>query len=279
MKTLLVVLLVVAAGGLFALWLRRQWDHRADLLAMERLAATQPLHPEHFEVAMVDGLPEPARRYFLYTITPGVPLHTVVRLTMVGWFGMGGKAKPNYLRMAATQVLAPFDGFVWKMAAGRGLMRVSGSDTERWTRFWLGEILPVARAGGNSDHALSAFGRYVAESVFWSPAALLPGPGVRWDLVDENTARVTVRNSGLEQAVDVTVSKSGQPTQVSFFRWSDANPEKTHRFQPFGGYLSEFRDFGGFCLPTRVEAGNFFGTDDYFPFFLADITDLTFPGT
>ncbi|MBW0148964.1 DUF6544 family protein [Marinobacter arenosus] len=279
MNTVLVILSFVAAGGLIALWLWRKCDHRADLLAMGRLAATQPLHPQHFEPAMVDGLPEPAQRYFLYTIAPGTPLYTVVRLEMIGRFGMGDKGKPSYLTMAATQVLAPLQGFVWKMSAGRGLMRVSGSDTERWTRFWLGELIPVARAGGNSDHALSAFGRYVAESVFWSPAALLPRPGVRWDLVDENTARVTVRKDGLEQAVDVTVAKSGQPTQVSFLRWSDANPEKLHRFQPFGGYLSEFRDFGGFRLPTKVEAGNFFGTADYFPFFLADITDLTFPGT
>lgn len=47
--------------------------------------------------------------------------------------------------------------------------------------------------------------------------------------------------------------------------------------QPFGGYLSNFREFTGFRLPTHIEAGNFFGTEKYFPFFIADVTDLRFP--
>ena len=65
--------------------------------------------------------------------------------------------------------------------------------------------------------------------------------------------------------------------RVSFPRWSDANPEKTYRTQTFGGYLSSFRDFEGFHLPTHVEAGNQFGTDEYFPFYIVDLTELSFP--
>ncbi len=40
--------------------------------------------------------------------------------------------------------------------AGRGLMTLSGSDSECWTRFWLMRLLPVARMGGNPDHTRSA---------------------------------------------------------------------------------------------------------------------------
>jgi hypothetical protein len=78
--------------------------------------------------------------------------------------------------------------------------------------------------------------------------------------------------------VDVTVGAERRPVQVVFQRWSDANPEKVHRLQPFGGFLSDFRKVGGYRLPFRVEAGNMFGTDDYFPFFLAEVTDIRFPG-
>ncbi|MFW5824271.1 MAG: hypothetical protein ACOCVV_04840 [Marinobacter sp.] len=42
------------------------------------------------------------------------------------------------------------------------------------------------------------------------------------------------------------------------------------------GCLSEFRSFGGFRLPTHVKAGNYFGTDQYFPFFVPDINDVGF---
>ncbi len=272
------VVLVATVGGLL-LW--RQLDHRADRAEMARLRALQPAEPVRFDPAMVAGLPEPARRYFGHAIAPGTPLWTVAEIAMEGRFSLGTKEAPGYMDMRATQVLAAPQGFVWKMAGGRGAMRMSGSDTGGWTRFWLAGLVPVARLGGDADHARSAFGRYVAEAVFWTPAALLPGPGVSWEAVDPDTVRVTVRHAGphgkLVQLVEVTVDPGGRPVRVVFPRWSDANPERVHRIQPFGGHLSEFREFDGFRLPTHVEAGNHFGTEDYFPFFVADVADVRFP--
>lgn len=270
-----VFVLLVLTGLALSVW--RLLDHRADLNAMHELAASQPAQPPTFSADMIAHLPELARRYFLYTIKPGTPLSTVASITMVGRFGMGNRDKPNYLDFTATQVLAMPAGFVWKMRARRGLMRLSGSDSHSWTRFWLMGLLPIARLGGDVDHSLSAFGRYVAEAVFWSPAAVLPRPGIAWQGLDTDRARVTVNYRGLSQSVDLTVGADGQPTQVQFERWSNTNPEKRHRLQPFGGYLSEFRQFGGFRLPTHVEAGNHFATDQYFPFFVADVTAVEFP--
>ncbi|MDP2128465.1 MAG: hypothetical protein Q8K97_13930 [Pseudohongiella sp.] len=267
----LLILTVLALVG----W--RLLDHRADLKAMHVLTASQSSQPPIFTADMVAHLPEPARRYFLYTIKPDTPLWSVARITMAGRFGMGNKDKPNYLDFTATQVLAVPAGFVWKMRARQGLIRLSGSDSHCWTRFWLMGLLPVAHLGGNPDHTLSAFGRYVAEAVFWTPAALLPGPGITWEGLGPDLARVTINYRGLSQSVDLTVAADGQPTQVRFERWSNANPEKQHRLQPFGGYLSEFRYFQGFRLPTHVEAGNHFATDQYFPFFVADVTAVEFP--
>lgn len=190
---------------------------------------------------------------------------------------MGVKSKPDYLDMTAIQTLAMPAGFVWKMRARRGLLSISGSDSAQWTRFWLMGLLPVAHLGGDADHVRSAFGRYVAEAIFWTPAGVLPGPGVSWALVDSDCARLTVNYQGLSQSVDLRVAPDGQPTMVSFERWSNANPEKRHRLQPFGGYLSNFRSFDGYRLPTHVEAGNHFDTDQYFPFFVADVTAVEFP--
>jgi len=270
----LLVLLTLIVLMLFT-W--RQLDHRADVRAMHRLVALQPKQAAQFDPQMIAELPEAAQRYFLYTIETGTPLYTVANISMSGQFGMGDKSQPNYLVMSATQTLAMPSGFIWKMRARRGLLRLSGSDSEQWTRFWLMGVLPVARMGGDADHRRSAFGRYVAEAVFWTPAAVLPGPGVSWTQLDANCARLTVNHQGLSQSVDVTVADDGQPSMVRFERWSNANPEKQHRLQPFGGYLSEFRSFAGYRLPTHVEAGNHFGTDAYFAFFVAYVTTVEFP--
>lgn len=59
-------------------------------------------------------------------------------------------------------------------------------------------------------------------------------------------------------------------------RWSDANPEGAFRWQPFGGTIEETGAFGGYTIPTRIAVGNHYGTDDYFPFFRAEIVDARF---
>ncbi len=280
MKSLILIAGICVLIAVAALWLWRLSDIRADRRVGAALSALQPVRPARFDPAMVAGLPGPAQRYFRFAIRPGTPLYTVARITMAGRFSLGTREVPDYMAMTARKVLASPAGFAWSMAARRGVMRISGSDaavgSESWTHFWLMGLVPVARAGGNGDHWRSAFGRHVAEAVFWTPAALLPGSGVVWEAVDDATARVTVTHDGIAQPVEVSVDAEGRPVTVVFPRWSDANPDKTWRLQPFGGHLSEFRDFGGFRLPTHVEAGNHFGTDAYFPFFIVDVTYITF---
>jgi hypothetical protein len=268
--SLLCVFCLAAVSALLA------WDRHADRNAWQRLVELQPSAPRVFSAELIADLPEPARRYFTFTMQPGTPLLPVVEIDMTGQFSLGTKDKPAYQPMEARQILAAPQGFVWAMRT-RGGMPLSGSDSGSWTRFRIFGVIPVARLGGDPDHTRSAFGRYVAEAVIWSPAALLPGPAVTWEALDQDSARVTIRHDGLEQAVDVTVDADGRPVEVRFQRWSNANPDKVHRLQPFGAHMSDFREVQGYRLPFRIEAGNMFGTDDYFPFFLADVTEIRFP--
>ncbi len=64
------------------------------------------------------------------------------------------------------------------------------------------------------DHARVAFGRYIAEAIFRSPAALLPNANTKWEQNDNKTARVTVKHEGLEQFVDLTLDERGRPVKV-----------------------------------------------------------------
>jgi len=280
MTEAILAVLAAVALALVALRVWRATDERADRAAWQRLVSRQPADPAAFDVSMISGLPEAAQRYFRFSIAPGTPLWTVAEITMQGEFSLGSRDNPAYMPMRAEQVLAAPHGFVWRVRAGDRVW-FSGSDgatgESSWSRFWLLGIAPVARAGNNPDHRRSAFGRYVAEALFWTPATLLPGDGVRWEAIDESSARVALEYGGLEQAVDVTVDIEGRPLKVVFQRWSDANPEKVFQVQPFGGYLSNHSHFDGFRLPTRIEAGNFFETQEYFPFFKATVKDIRFP--
>lgn len=274
-------LLVVGALAALAIQLARWSADRRDAehVWQELLKAAVPL-PAHFDRALVANLPEPARRFFSFAIEPGTRLSTVAVIRMEGELSLGSKKEPAYQAMRAQQVLAAPHGLVWQVEAGSGAMRFSGSDgmlaNRSWTRFWLLRLVPVVRAGGDSDHLLSSFGRLVAEAAIWTPAFLLPRPGVIWTAVNADTARVTVSHLGMTQEVEIRVDASGRPIWVSFPRWTNANPDRVFRVQPFGGELSDSRHVSGFQLPFRVDAGNFFGTADYFPFYRAQVTSIQF---
>ncbi len=266
----------VLAVALMALVTWRYVDLRAEERAWDALVSGADGIAGTYDPALVQALPEPAQRYFNFAIAPGTPLYAAVELEMTGELALGTKASHRYRAMSCRQILAPPSGLVWQVETGP----MSGSDvalpTQAWSRFWLLRLLPVARAS-SVDHRRSAFGRVVAEAAFWAPASLLPGEHVRWEPINENSARAVVQFGEQEQAVDVTVNEQGAPISVVIQRWSNENPERTFRKQPFGGNASAFRQFGGYRLPTRVEGGNHFGTQDYFAFFKAQITNVHFP--
>lgn len=197
---------------------------------------------------------------------------------MSGEIGLGGREDPKYMPMRGQQIIAPPRGLIWKLDAGSSLIRIAGSDgfdgAWSWTRFWLLSAIPVVRAGNGRDHLRSAFGRVVAEVAFFAPAALMPNSDVAWEAVSSDTARATVTYRGMTQSVDVSVDEDGRPHTVVVPRWGNANPDKTYRIQPFGGTLSDFRQFDGYTLPTRIEGGNLIGTAEYFPFYRARVEDM-----
>jgi len=274
----LTLFLLAAALLMFALlrgW--REVDRRTDTRIAERLLAQAGPAHRIFDPDALADLPEPAQRYFRYSIQPGTPLRRAVELEMEGQLGLGTKDQPGYRPMRATQLLVPPYGLVWRVNTGS----LSGSDgatpETSWTRFWMFGIVPVVRAGANEDHRRSAFGRVIGEGVFWAPASLLLNDETAWQSLGRDEVRATVRSAGLEQAVDITVAKDGQPTRVVLQRWSNANADGTFREQPFGGDLSEFENFDGYRLPTVVEGGNHIGTPDYFPFFKARVVGISYP--
>lgn len=272
MATLIAALSLLAIV-LITLILWQQLDRRADARIWSELRELAAGERETFDHGMVAGLPEPAQRYFTYTIAVGTPLRSAFRIEMTGQIGMGTQHAPNYQPMQATQILAPPYGLVWRLKAGP----LQGSDGATpdgsWTRFWLFGLLPVVRASG-LDHHRSAFGRVVAEAAFWSPASLLPSDTVQWEAVGPDTARAVVQFGEFTQAVEITVDEDGEPTEAVILRWSNENAEKAFREQPFGGYPSEYRWFDGYKMPTRVEGGNHFGAPAFFPFFIANVTEI-----
>ncbi|OOG28742.1 hypothetical protein B1C78_00675 [Thioalkalivibrio denitrificans] len=270
---------IVLVGGLtgvgIGLWGSAR-DARSAQAVWDTLLAQREPAPESYDPAMVSELPEIAQRYFRTAIAPGTPLHGVARLEMEGSLILNSREMP----MQADQILAPPHGFVWRARAGTGWVRFAGSDGYRtgqtsWTRFWMWNVLPVARVADTEDHARAAAARMLMETV-WAPATLLPEAGAVWTQTGPHQAEIRFPTIPRVEPIHLTLDAAGRVLEMTTLRWSDANPERIYRLQPFGGRMLAHASHQGFTIPTAMEIGNLYGTPEYAPFFRAILTRVEY---
>ena len=273
-----IVLVLLGMGGAYLFLSYRQAMADAEK-AWSSVVQSAKSGDRRFAAHMVQGLPETARRYFTHAIAPGTLLKTTVELEMQGTFLLGDKAKFQTYEMRAEQILAPPNQFVWIPSLRSGPLHITGSDAlvrgGAWTRFWINSLVPVASSKSSPDLVRSAQFRSVVEGL-WAPAALLPGEDIRWSEPAADVARVT-RSTGAEPIViDLKLSKLGAVIEVVGQRWSNANAAGVFQLQPFGGTVKGEASFGGYTIPTKLNVGNHFGTDEYLPFFQAEIVSARY---
>jgi hypothetical protein len=264
--TLYFVLALVLPGcGGFDRGPSGEWDELARPAAPPAVA---------FEEAMLEGLPEPAQRFLLWSIEPGTPLARTVEVSMSGTIVLDPARGP--IPMDAVQVLAPPEGFIWSARTRGGMMRIRGYDRyfrgEGEMRWKLFGLIPVMRATG-SDVTRSAAARLVMEALMM-PAYLVPREGIdpapRWEEVDERHARFRVQLAGEEVATTVEIDPDGRPLRAWAQRWNEGAYE---RFEvQFEGEIAA----DGYRIPSRVQAGWRLGDPDEFRFFDAELTELSF---
>jgi hypothetical protein len=278
-KVAAVAVPLVAAGAAAAAFLSYRSAMREAEEAWAQVASGARPAESFYSSEMVAGLPEVAQRYFKHAIAPGTPLRTGVVLEMRGTFLLGDRSAHQSYEMQARQILRPPSEFVWMPKMRRGMMRISGSDALvggiSWTRFWLMGLIPVANVPSSPDLVRSATFRSAMEGV-WVPASLLPQNGVVWEEAGPNKARVRIRSVSPEIVIEMILAPSGAIREIVGQRWTNANPERVFRLQPFGGTVEREITSGGYTIPGKLSIGNHYGTEEYLPFFQAEITSAVY---
>jgi len=182
-------------------------------------------------------LPAPVQRYFRTALTEGQLMLLAARMEQAGTFNLSETGEHWRPFRATQRVIIRRPGFDWEAriamlpglkvrvhdayVAGEGLLHAS-----------LGGLVPLVRLRGTKDVAQGELMRFLAEAA-WYPTALLPSQGVRWEAVDDGSARATLTD--------------GETTVTLLYRFDGAGLIESVRAEARG------RTVAGAVVPTPWE--------------------------
>ncbi|TAG13003.1 MAG: hypothetical protein EAZ40_15125 [Rhodobacterales bacterium] len=246
---------LVAVWAVLALVGGWRWQQRTAALVADLAAARRPVAGRH-DLASLAGLPPPVQRFFRAALTPGQPLVAGVTLSHAGTFNMGEGAD-NWKPFTSSQwVEVARPGFVWD-----GTIRMApGLPVRVHDAYVAGEgilipalfgLVKLTEMRGTPDIAEGELLRWLAEAA-WYPTALLPGQGVEWSPIDDQSALVTVTDGGVSARLTVRFGPDGLIASVR----ADARGRMvggTSLPTPWEGRWSDYRRQDGMMVPMTGE--------------------------
>lgn len=253
------VAVVLAAWGVVVGLGRWRWADATDALTRSLQAQRGEAAPARYDPGELEGLPEPVQRYFRAVLTPGQPIVIAATLAHRGEFDMG-EAQPNWKPFTSEQRIvagAPGrPGFVWdaRIAFVPGIaMRVHDAYVAGagHLRAALAGLVTVAEPDPTPELAAGELMRYLAEAA-WVPTALLPSQGVRWEPVDERSARATFADGSTR--VTLTFHFAGDSTIESVRAEARGRGVGGRTVPtPWEGRWTDFQAQGGLRVPMSGE--------------------------
>lgn len=198
------------------------------------------------------GLPAPVVRYFEFALEPDQPLVRGATVRQTGQFRLrpGGGQSP----FTATQYFtAPDPGFVWDARIHIApLITVRVRDHYfNGSAAMLGKVaglIPVVDQQNTPGLASGALHRALMERP-WFPTALLPSEGVRWEPIDDRSARATLTDAGISVSMDVHFGDAAEIVRVEAERMRDVDGKGVPT--PFVGYFSDYAPIHGMMVPMQ----------------------------
>ncbi|MEO7216548.1 DUF6544 family protein [Mucilaginibacter sp.] len=199
-----------------------------------------------FQYSQLEGLPAPVQRYFKHVLTDGQPYINYVRLKHGGkfktgpgkkWINIGGEeyfttAIPGFLWKGETTTFTAKDFYI----NGSGGLNVS-----------LFGIYPIV-SGRGSNFDQGELLRWLGESV-WFPTNLLPNENLRWEEIDNKTAKLIFRHQGLQVYYIVSFNDADEIVQLETRRYMGDTGLETWLAK-----LSDYHKINGVFIPHATEA-------------------------
>ena len=215
------VLGVFIVGGalvavlLVGVWLygAHRWNTETQELRARLGASRVPIRPQTVDLRDLEGLPAPVQRYFRAVLEDEQPMVAGVHVRHTGTFNMGEAADRWKPFTSDQKVVTQRPGFDWN---GRVAM-MPGIPVRVHDAYVAGEgilhasllgLFTVVDMRGTRDVNEGELMRFFAEAA-WYPTALLPSQGVRWEAVDDRSARATLEEGDISITMLFTFDEEG----------------------------------------------------------------------
>ncbi len=252
----IIVILIASFGTLVVLvslsaFVSRMFVSRA----VNRLISSIGKEPlPHFSAELARSLPAPVRRYLHYTLKEGQPNIRYAILKQTARF----RHRPGspWFTVKATEVISGMEpGFVWDAVL-------------RHNRAWW-RTAKLSYAGGAGHGHIKLFGaltlqeyegpetdtsmlfRFLSELV-WLPTGLLPTRTLRWEPIDDSTARAIITDGDIQVQATFHVNEIGEIDRIVT---GDKYRDHKSGFEQATFTLTcrNYREFEGVMIPTEVD--------------------------
>lgn len=233
-----------------------RWQSATAAMHAALEAARQPIEPGHYDPRELEDLPAPVQRYFRAVLQDGQPMISAISIAHAGTFNTSETGEQWKPFTSTQRVVTRRPGFDWegRIAMLPGLTvrvhdaYIAGQGILHATLFGL---ISLVNLRGTPEIAQGELMRFLAEAA-WYPTALLPSQGVRWEAVDETSAKATLRD--------------GDTSLTLLFRFNESNLIETVRAEarertvagkviptPWEGRWSNYEPRDGMLVPTKGE--------------------------
>ena len=247
--------LIVVSLGIAAIYGSYRWQSDTDRLRAKLINGQRTIKPKIYDQKEIEGLPEPVQRFFKTVLKDGQAIVAAVKLSQQGLFNMN-EIEDKWSPFTATQLVTTQRlGFDWDAR----IQMAPGVNAFVHDTYLLGEgslhasllgLFTVAKMDSTPESNQGELLRFFAEAL-WYPTALLPSQGVRWEAINDTSARATLTDGATTVSAVFQFNAEGL---IDTFR-TEARYRDKLTAMPWSGRFWEYSVRNGMLIPLEGEVG------------------------
>ncbi|MCC3594509.1 DUF6920 family protein [Microcoleus sp. PH2017_28_MFU_U_A] len=251
----IVGVLIVVSLGIAAIYGSYRWQSNTDRLRAKLINGQRTIKSQIYDQKEIEGLPEPVQRFFQTVIKDGQAIVSAVKLSQQGLFNLS-ETEDKWSPFTATQfVTTQRRGFDWDAR----IQMTPGVNAFVHDTYLLGEgslyasligLFTIADVHGTPENNQGELLRFLAETP-WYPTALLPSQGVRWEAINDTSARATLTDG--ETTVSLVFQFNAEGA-IATMR-AEARYRDKLTAMPWCGRFGEYSVRNGMLIPLEGEVG------------------------